>query len=293
MGPHICIFPNQSLRSWLWKMQIYGPTFYRSLAQEEIVMLLVCHLSQIKVYPVPLISLCLQIPYNDQETMAYEFMSQAFSLYEDEISESRAQLAAITLIIATFQQMTCFSGRVSSHWHWSIFLIIFVFRGEPRPPPLSMCPGSCQPPEEAWPVSRRPGRQSSLLVRREQVNRGETYQGQQESSGLSQERSEDRQAVHGSSRTSPAVCGDSQSLRPLLRGRMREYFTGDAVWDDQNPHWGAGWPGTDWRQSTDWPTFLQHSPAHQSEEGGGGKQTLPRNRVVKHLFKFSISSNTW
>ena len=37
MGPHICIFPNQSLRSWLWKMQIYGPTFYRSLAQEEIV----------------------------------------------------------------------------------------------------------------------------------------------------------------------------------------------------------------------------------------------------------------
>ena len=39
MGPHICIFPNQSLRSWLWKMQIYGPTFYRSLAQEEIVIL--------------------------------------------------------------------------------------------------------------------------------------------------------------------------------------------------------------------------------------------------------------
>ena len=39
MGPHICIFPNQSLRSWLWKMQIYGPTFYRSLAQEEIVIM--------------------------------------------------------------------------------------------------------------------------------------------------------------------------------------------------------------------------------------------------------------
>ena len=39
MGPHICIFPNQSLRSWLWKMQIYGPTFYRSSAQEEIVIL--------------------------------------------------------------------------------------------------------------------------------------------------------------------------------------------------------------------------------------------------------------
>ena len=51
----------------------------------------------------------LQIPYNDQETMAYEFMSQAFSLYEDEISDSRAQLAAISLIIGTLEQTTCFS----------------------------------------------------------------------------------------------------------------------------------------------------------------------------------------
>jgi len=49
------------------------------------------------------------IMYEAQETMAYEFMSQAFSLYEDEISDSRAQLAAITLIISTFQQMKCFS----------------------------------------------------------------------------------------------------------------------------------------------------------------------------------------
>jgi len=52
---------------------------------------------------------CDQVTYESQETMAYEFMSQAFSLYEDEISESRAQLAAITLIIGTFQQMRCFS----------------------------------------------------------------------------------------------------------------------------------------------------------------------------------------
>merc|ERR1719412_2461417 len=50
-----------------------------------------------------------KIPYNDQETMAYEFMSQAFSLYEDEISDSRAQLAAISLIIGTLEQTTCFS----------------------------------------------------------------------------------------------------------------------------------------------------------------------------------------
>ena len=34
---------------------------------------------------------------------------QAFSLYEDEISDSKAQLAAITLIIGSLEQMTCFS----------------------------------------------------------------------------------------------------------------------------------------------------------------------------------------
>lgn len=33
---------------------------------------------------------------------------QAFSIYEDEISDSKAQLAAITLIICTFEQMSCF-----------------------------------------------------------------------------------------------------------------------------------------------------------------------------------------
>lgn len=33
---------------------------------------------------------------------------QAFSLYEEEISDSKAQLAAITLIIATIEQMACF-----------------------------------------------------------------------------------------------------------------------------------------------------------------------------------------
>ena len=49
------------------------------------------------------------IPFEDQETVAYEYMSQAFSLYEDEISDSRAQLAAITLMIGTLEQMKCFS----------------------------------------------------------------------------------------------------------------------------------------------------------------------------------------
>lgn len=50
-----------------------------------------------------------QIEFENYETVAYEFMSQAFSLYEDEISDSKAQLAAITLIIATFEQMSCFN----------------------------------------------------------------------------------------------------------------------------------------------------------------------------------------
>jgi len=47
--------------------------------------------------------------FENQETMAYEFISQAFSLYEDEISDSKAQLAAISLIIGTLEQMVCFS----------------------------------------------------------------------------------------------------------------------------------------------------------------------------------------
>ncbi|XP_072135753.1 vacuolar protein sorting-associated protein 35 isoform X2 [Mobula birostris] len=49
------------------------------------------------------------IGFENHETVAYEFMSQAFSLYEDEISDSKAQLAAITLIIGTFERMKCFS----------------------------------------------------------------------------------------------------------------------------------------------------------------------------------------
>ncbi len=54
-------------------------------------------------------ALCIgQIQQTNHETVAYDFMTQAFSLYEDEISDSKAQLAAITLIISTFEQMTCF-----------------------------------------------------------------------------------------------------------------------------------------------------------------------------------------
>ncbi|XP_029109620.1 vacuolar protein sorting-associated protein 35-like isoform X4 [Scleropages formosus] len=49
-----------------------------------------------------------EIGFENHETVAYEFMSQAFSLYEDEISDSKAQLAAITLIIGTFERTRCF-----------------------------------------------------------------------------------------------------------------------------------------------------------------------------------------
>ncbi|XP_028037637.1 vacuolar protein sorting-associated protein 35 isoform X1 [Bombyx mandarina] len=52
-----------------------------------------------------------EIGFANHETIAYEFLSQAFSLYEDEISDSKAQLAAITLIIATFEQINCFGAE--------------------------------------------------------------------------------------------------------------------------------------------------------------------------------------
>ncbi|CAH0760157.1 unnamed protein product [Diatraea saccharalis] len=52
-----------------------------------------------------------EIGFSNHETIAYEYLSQAFSLYEDEISDSKAQLAAITLIIATFEQINCFGAE--------------------------------------------------------------------------------------------------------------------------------------------------------------------------------------
>lgn len=45
-----------------------------------------------------------------KETITHRFNCpfQAFSLYEDEISESKCQLAAITLIIGVFEKLSCF-----------------------------------------------------------------------------------------------------------------------------------------------------------------------------------------
>lgn len=55
-------------------------------------------------------ALCIdQIQYTNHETVAYDFITRAVSLYEDEISDSKSQLAAITLIMSTYEQMTCFS----------------------------------------------------------------------------------------------------------------------------------------------------------------------------------------
>jgi len=49
--------------------------------------------------------------YCDFETIAYEFLTQAFTIYEEEISESKAQFNAIVLIIGTLQTLTCFTDE--------------------------------------------------------------------------------------------------------------------------------------------------------------------------------------
>jgi len=43
------------------------------------------------------------------ETIAYEFVSQAFAIYEEEVSDSKAQLVAISLIVATFERTVNFT----------------------------------------------------------------------------------------------------------------------------------------------------------------------------------------
>eukprot|EP00040_Diaphanoeca_grandis_P038957 m.257797 g.257797 ORF g.257797 m.257797 type:complete len:803 (-) comp35728_c0_seq1:446-2854(-) len=44
--------------------------------------------------------------FEKSETYTYEFMSQAFTLYEDHVSDSKSQLDSITLIIATLEKLT-------------------------------------------------------------------------------------------------------------------------------------------------------------------------------------------
>nr|CAG4635924.1 EOG090X00QE [Eubosmina coregoni]SVE69626.1 EOG090X00QE [Eubosmina coregoni] len=54
-----------------------------------------------------------QITFGTHETLAYEFVSQAFTLYEEEISDSKAQFAALTLMAATLEKLDCFSEENS------------------------------------------------------------------------------------------------------------------------------------------------------------------------------------
>jgi vacuolar protein sorting-associated protein 35 len=49
-----------------------------------------------------------QTAFAKSEDITYEFMNQAFSLYEDDVADSKAQIDAITLIIATLERLTIF-----------------------------------------------------------------------------------------------------------------------------------------------------------------------------------------
>ncbi|CAL8082778.1 unnamed protein product [Calicophoron daubneyi] len=49
-----------------------------------------------------------KVPFNKRESMTYEFVSQALTLYEEGVSEARAQIDAISLITSTLCQMRCF-----------------------------------------------------------------------------------------------------------------------------------------------------------------------------------------
>ena len=49
-----------------------------------------------------------QTSFAKSEDITYEFMNQAFSLYEDDVADSKAQIDAITLIIATLERLTIF-----------------------------------------------------------------------------------------------------------------------------------------------------------------------------------------
>jgi len=49
------------------------------------------------------------LSFDNHEAIAYEFISQAFSIYEEDISDSRAQFAAVILLVSTIEHCRCFS----------------------------------------------------------------------------------------------------------------------------------------------------------------------------------------
>ncbi|CAH8617510.1 unnamed protein product [Heterobilharzia americana] len=51
-----------------------------------------------------------KIQFKNQESIIYEFISQALTLYEEAVSDSHAQVEAMALITSTLCQLTCFTG---------------------------------------------------------------------------------------------------------------------------------------------------------------------------------------
>ncbi|CAF2076306.1 unnamed protein product [Rotaria magnacalcarata] len=49
-----------------------------------------------------------EIGSENAETIAYEFFSQAYTLYEEQAGDTRAQCASLTLLIGTLEKVTCF-----------------------------------------------------------------------------------------------------------------------------------------------------------------------------------------
>lgn len=56
----------------------------------------------------------------------YEFLTQAFTIYEEEMVDSKVQFSAIILVIGTLQTLTCFSDE---KYDFLIRLILFCFLG--------------------------------------------------------------------------------------------------------------------------------------------------------------------
>jgi vacuolar protein sorting-associated protein 35 len=50
-----------------------------------------------------------EIGSENAETIAYEFFSQAYTLYEEQAGDTRAQCASLTLLIGTLEKVSCFS----------------------------------------------------------------------------------------------------------------------------------------------------------------------------------------
>lgn len=44
------------------------------------------------------------------EDQAYEFMSQAYIIFEEEVTESEAKVSALNLIVSTLYTLTCFGN---------------------------------------------------------------------------------------------------------------------------------------------------------------------------------------